>query len=132
MAALVSTWSKDPENKVGAVIVDPRNIIVSTGYNGPPQGVSDNYSTKEEKLARTLHAEENAILWARRSLQNCTLYLYPFIPCSHCAAMVIQTGIYRVVTTETEISNRWNPQVTIDMFNEARIELCQLIGDILE
>ena len=42
MAKLVSTWSKDPSTRVGAVIVDPSNRLVSVGYNGFPKGVTDN------------------------------------------------------------------------------------------
>ena len=39
---LASTWanlkSKDPKVKVGAIIVDEHNRIISTGYNGFPVG----------------------------------------------------------------------------------------------
>ena len=41
IAQEVSTWSKDPSTKVGAVIVDNRNRVVSMGYNGFPQRVAD-------------------------------------------------------------------------------------------
>ena len=34
MASLISTWSKDPSTKVGAVVVDDDRRIVSLGYNG--------------------------------------------------------------------------------------------------
>ena len=41
MAELVSTKSKDPSTKVGAVIVGPGNEILSTGFNGFPRGVDE-------------------------------------------------------------------------------------------
>lgn len=40
MAQLVSTWSKDPSTKIGAVLVRS-NKIVATGYNGFPSGIVD-------------------------------------------------------------------------------------------
>ena len=42
LAKLVGSWSKDPSTQVGAVIVDQKNRIVSVGYNGFPQKISDN------------------------------------------------------------------------------------------
>ena len=42
MAKLVSSWSKDPSTKVGAVITDDENRIISVGYNGFPREVIDN------------------------------------------------------------------------------------------
>jgi dCMP deaminase len=36
LAKTVSTWSKDPSTKVGAVIVDKNRRVVSLGYNGFP------------------------------------------------------------------------------------------------
>lgn len=46
MAYLVSTWSKDPSSKIGAVCVNRKGQILSTGYNGFPRGIKDT----EERL----------------------------------------------------------------------------------
>ena len=99
MAAQAAEWSKDPRRRVGAVIVDTRNRVISTGYNGFPRGVDDSpaiLTNREEKLRRVIHAEANALLFAQRSVEGCTLYAtYP--PCAQCTAMLIQAGIGRVV-----------------------------------
>lgn len=99
MAARVAEWSKDPRRRVGAIIVDAKNRVVSTGYNGLPRGVDDSpaiLANQEEKLRRIIHAEANALLFAHRSVEGCTIYTtYP--PCAQCAAMLIQAGIARVV-----------------------------------
>ena len=42
----ISTWSKDPSTKVGALIISEDRNIVSTGYNGFPRGIEDT----EERL----------------------------------------------------------------------------------
>jgi dCMP deaminase len=96
-AALVRLWSKDPSTKCGCVIADGK-AIVSTGYNGYPSGITDNPDdSREVKLAKTIHAEVNAILYAKRDLSGCTLYVTPIPPCSNCAAIIVQSGISRVV-----------------------------------
>jgi dCMP deaminase len=41
LAKTVSTFSKDPSTKVGAVIVDDDNRVISIGYNGFPKGIKD-------------------------------------------------------------------------------------------
>lgn len=101
MAILVATWSKDPDCKVGCVIVNPDRRVVSTGYNGFPVGVPDLYDTeaadyKARKLMLTIHAEMNAILNNVSDLRSCTLYC-TFEPCFDCAKAIVQSGIKRVV-----------------------------------
>ena len=100
MAKLVSTWSKDPSTKVGAVIVDPSNRLISVGYNGFPKGVTDDERLfdRDKKYDIIVHAEVNAILFANKTLDGCTMYTSPFQPCPRCAGLIIQSGIRRVVS----------------------------------
>lgn len=44
MAGFVSSKSKDPSTKCGAVIVSPNNVVLATGYNGFPRGVREEFS----------------------------------------------------------------------------------------
>lgn len=125
---LVATWSKDPSTGVGAVIVDSKNRIVSVGFNGFPRAVCDSDEAlfdRDEKLRRTIHAEENALLFAGRSVEGCTIYVtHP--PCARCAAKLIQSGIKRVVTSQTtwEFADRWGKEMlsATAMFLEAGVE----------
>jgi len=128
MAELISTWSKDPSTQCGAVIVDRRNRVVSVGFNGFPAGVSDrddHYQNREEKYRRVIHAEKNAILFAKQDLTGCTLYVYPMPPCSQCAAAIIQSGIKQVVTVEqsAEQAERWGKDIAVtqEMFAECGV-----------
>jgi dCMP deaminase len=125
LARLVSTWSKDPSTVVGAVIVDANRRILSTGYNGFPEGIDDSpekYEDREHKYAHVVHAELNAILDAggRNIPQGSTLYLWglPGPPCSGCAKHVIQTGIVRVVSRSGPYAARWAKE-----FEQARAML---------
>ena len=107
LAAQISTWSKDPGTQVGAVIVRPDRTIASLGYNGFPRGSGDTYTTREDKLLRTVHAELNAILNAREPLHGYTLYVTPLCPCSNCAAAIVQAGIANVVFEMESIRPEW-------------------------
>lgn len=108
MAKLVSSASKDPSTKVGAVLVDQYNRVISTGFNGYAQGVVDTYEDREEKLRRTIHAEENAVLFAQRDVRGCTLYT-THVPCAHCTAVLIQSKIANIVSISghPSFTDRW-------------------------
>lgn len=131
MADAVGTWSKDPSTKVGAVIVDRHGRVVSTGYNGLARGVADSeerLTDRDVKYKIILHAEENAILFARRDLTGCSLFVSSLPPCAHCASVIIQSGIGRVYTRNVEIPERWKKsmELTEQMFGEAGVELVRV------
>lgn len=127
MAEYVSTASKDPSTKVGAIIVDSERRIVSCGYNGLPKGVEDTderLNNRDLKYKLIIHGERNALLFANRSVDGCTLYTWPFMPCAACASMVIQKGISRVVAPYSE-NPRWTDEFKLskELFFEANVEL---------
>ena len=102
VAMLAAKRSKDPNTQVGACIVSPDNIILSTGYNGFPKGCSDDEfpwerEGKETKYPFVVHAELNAILNCNgKSLQGSKIYVALF-PCNECAKAIIQSGIQEVI-----------------------------------
>ena len=128
LAHLVASWSKDPSSKIGAVIVDSQNRIISTGFNGFPVGVKDTderLGDRETKYKMVLHAEENAIMFAKQNLNGCSIYVTKMPPCSHCAALIIQSGIKFVYVPDAEIPERWRESVglTKQMFKEAGVRI---------
>ena len=102
IAMLAARRSKDPSTQVGACIVSPDNIIISTGYNGMPKGCSDDEfpwdrTGEETKYPYVVHAELNAILNANgRDLRGSRIYVALF-PCNECAKAIIQSGVKEVV-----------------------------------
>jgi dCMP deaminase len=129
LAKLISTWSKDPSTQVGAVITDGIKVI-SIGYNGLPMFVRDDVdilNNREEKYKYIIHAEMNAILAAKCNLHGFTLYTYPFLPCTNCASMTIQTGIKRVVSLICQ-NDRWKERLeqSKDIFSRANIDVVEL------
>jgi dCMP deaminase len=126
LAKLVSTWSKDPSTKVGAVITDVNNRVISVGYNGFPKKIQDNdrLFDRQTKYNIVVHAEANALMFASKSVKECTLYTYPFEPCPKCASLIIQSGITRVVSIPNT-NERWEKdfQMSRSLFSEAGVLL---------
>lgn len=108
---LVKLRSKDPSTKVGACIVK-NNRILSTGYNGFPNHLSDedypwdkgNDDPTKNKYYYVVHAELNAILNARVAIEGSTLYVNKF-PCNECAKAIIQSGIKKVIYSDEKDNN---------------------------
>lgn len=134
VASLVSSWSKDPSTKCGAVIVRPDKTVAGTGFNGFPKGCSDDsglYHNRELKYERVVHAELNAILHTYENMDGYTIYTWPpsFGPtCARCSAHVIQAGITRVVHAFSEgadINSRWKEslEIGLQMYSEADVEV---------
>lgn len=104
IAIFTSLRSKDPSSKVGAVIVNERNHIVGTGYNGFVAAIDEDlFSWEREggwidtKYPYVVHAEANAILSSTTSdLRNCSIYSTLF-PCNECAKQIAQKRISEVV-----------------------------------
>ena len=126
LAEHVAGWSKDPSTKVGCVIVDQQNRVVSLGFNGFPRGVKDTnlrYMDKDVKYLFVAHAERNALDNAPLSVEGCTLYS-PLLPCNECAKSIIQKGIKKVVSYEPDEDRphlHW--EITKKMFQEAEVQL---------
>lgn len=106
IAKLSAMRSKDPSTQVGACIVSNDNRILSIGYNGCPNGFSDDdfpWDREGEplntKYMYVCHAEMNAILnyrGSRKELENAKVYVDLF-PCNECAKLIIQAGIKEVI-----------------------------------
>jgi dCMP deaminase len=129
LAKFISEWSKDPSTKVGAVITDCDNRIISVGYNGFPKDIHDYeemLNDRETKYNMIVHGEMNAILFANRSLLDCTLYTYPFMPCPRCASIIIQSRIKRVISYKNSI-DRWEKDLKLSrwLFKQANVELIE-------
>jgi dCMP deaminase len=105
LAKFVSEWSKDPNAKVGAVILSRRGGDISIGYNGFPMGVEDSAERLQDgdvKLELVVHAEQNALIAAGSRGAGATLYVWGKPVCARCAGSIIQAGVKRVVAPSPE------------------------------
>lgn len=97
---VVCQKSQDPSSKYGAVIVDTKNRVLSTGYNGIPRGLEykPTYYDRPDKYMYFVHAEQNAIFNAAAAgtrIEGSSIYvLRP--PCVECSKAIVQCGILHV------------------------------------
>lgn len=116
LALEVAQWSKDPSTKVGCVIADLEHRPVSYGFNGFAKGIADTAKRLDDRatrLALTLHAEDNAILFAQGSLENTHLFC-THLPCAHCASRIVQVGISQVhYLAQPGYEARWSEDTSL-------------------
>lgn len=131
LAKEISTWSKDPSRKIGAVAVGEKGQILAQGYNGFPRGIldsADRYNDRPTKYKYVVHAEMNVIFNASLngvSLDGADLYVYGLPVCSECAKGIIQVGIKKVfLFVEEDIPPIWIESwaQTRGMFKEAGVK----------
>ena len=132
---VIAKRSKDPKRKIGALIVNEDNRIISIGYNGMPktkEGIDNDKvypwtkvgkSIEDTKYAYVVHAELNAILNAAsngQSVKGCTLYV-TYNCCNECCKAIIQSGIKKVVYMYSKDKAIYN--IGREMLNNAGIEV---------
>ena len=125
LAKEVSTWSKDPSSKIGAVAIGNKGQVLAQGYNGFPRGIGDDgdrLEDRDKKYSYMVHAEMNCIYNATYngvSLDGAELYVYGLPVCSECAKGIIQVGIKSVYMEEINIPDRWEKASTLSrkLFN---------------
>lgn len=132
LARHIALLSKDPSTKVGAVIFDQKRRIVSTGYNGFARGVHDaeyRLSTREIKYKMILHAEANALMFAKGGLDGSTMVVtHPC--CAQCASLAIQAGVKHIMwpKPDTEFKLRWfdDLRLTQEILSEAGVTVTEI------
>lgn len=140
VAHVVRRRSNCITRQIGAILVQGKQII-STGYNGTPQGIKNcneggcsrcaerTIETSGQKLDYCVcsHAEENAIVQGALhgiKTEGATLYT-TFTPCTTCAKMIINAGIKKIVAMED-----YPDDLGTKLLKEAGIHLERYNGEI--
>jgi dCMP deaminase len=115
IAYMVSTRSRCPRRHVGTVLVQGKKLL-GTAYNGAPMGVPDCYEdgcliveelvpstadnsemVKKQRCIRTIHAEQNLLLFTDRVDREGSIVYVTDEPCWTCANMLANSGIAEIV-----------------------------------
>lgn len=133
IALVIAQRSKDPNTQVGSCIVNEKHKIVGVGYNGFPNGCSDDLlpwgksgEFLETKYPYVCHSEKNAILGSSNSeaLEGATIYVTLF-PCNVCAQDIIQSGIKYVIYLNDKYHDKDFTIAARKMFDLAGISYTQ-------
>jgi len=133
---VASMRSDDAETKLGSVIVDKLNKVVSIGYNNTPRKTKLP-KTRPQKYPYMIHAEENAILNCHSidRLNGCRVYILKLAPCSRCAGQLCQVGIKEVIIVNQDRGKdhkNWDFEASMNMFQQSNISLRTITVPILK
>jgi len=126
LAVAATFRSEDPYVKVGACALRWDYSVAGVGYNGPPSGVEVDWSDRDKRLARVIHAERNALGYAR--IGEIKLIACTMLPCPDCLTEIAKYRIPLVVYDE--IYKR-NP-LSLELAKEFKIKLIQVNSPELE
>ena len=103
LAEQVSRRSPDRHTKHGCVLADSDHRVISTGYNGPVTGVPNDLVPLDRpyKYDWLIHAEDNAVAFARCDLRGATAYITG-PPCASCFRRLLQVGVQRIVHNQRQ------------------------------
>ena len=132
IARLSAMRSKDPNTQVGACIVDQKNRICATGYNGFPTGCDDDIfpwgndgEFIDTKYPYVVHAEANAVLNRNsKDLEGCRIYTTLF-PCHECTKLIIQSRIREIIFQSNKYEDSDSHRATLKMLEAIGIPFRQ-------
>jgi len=91
LAKTAALRSEDPFIQVGCCIFRPDNSIASLGYNGAPPGIDIDWSDRDERRDRVIHAETNALKNIKP--HEADRMFVTLMPCGDCIKNVASYGI---------------------------------------
>jgi dCMP deaminase len=136
MVANVKSRSTCTRRQFGAIVVNDKREIISTGYNGVVRGAEhceDIGCIKDEMeiesgmghgICPAVHAEQNALIQAGRQAEGATMYLNGF-PCKICARLIVNSGVKRLV-----MSGDYSDDEGLKILQGGEVELVhEAVGD---
>ncbi len=126
MLEIVAARSTCVRRAVGAILVDERYKVLSTGYNGVPSGFSHCIDVPclgaqdipgDSSRCMAIHAEVNVIVQCAR-LDLARILYVSCTPCFTCAKMLCNTPVRRIVSAE-----EYSESEGLTVLRQAGIEL---------
>lgn len=147
VALVIANRSACDRAQVGAVIVDPTNRIIATGYNGPPAGFPHvggclSWCTRAQEASVTtsprvqraildqsysecpaLHSEANALsVCDRRDRLGGTIYVTGHV-CYGCAKLIANSGLHRVVVMTADAAEHRQPEASYKFLRDCGLDV---------
>jgi len=97
LARAASMRSEDPFYQVGAVMFRPNRTVAGVGYNGAPAGVTLEWQARDERRAKVIHAEVNALRTATLTDMYGGYCCVTHISCAPCLTVMASYKIATVV-----------------------------------
>lgn len=98
LAATAASRSEDPYHQVGCALLRHDRSVASLGYNGAPSGVEIDWSDRDGRRGKVIHAEANALRFVRPG--EIELMATTMMPCEVCILLASAYGIQRVIYTQ--------------------------------
>lgn len=112
--------SEDPYEQVGAVAIKKDGSII-LGYNGAPAGVNIDWSDRDERRKRVLHAESNVLTFCLPG--EVSILAVNLLPCPECIKVIAQKKIKTVYYSRSV--DRW-AELTNTLAKEFKVRLIEL------
>jgi dCMP deaminase len=94
LAKTAALRSEDPFVQVGCCILRPDNSIASLGYNGAPPSINIDWSNRDDRRRRVIHAETNALKHIKPG--EADRMFVTLMPCGDCIKNAASYGIKQV------------------------------------
>lgn len=98
IAEAASKRSQDTWKAVGSCALRFDKSVAGVGYNGAPRGIEIDWSDRDKRRERVVHAEINALSYCRPD--EVWLLASTLLPCRHCMQTIAAYGIKNVVYKE--------------------------------
>jgi dCMP deaminase len=117
--------SEDPYVQVGACVVKKKGFGLSVGYNGAPTKVDIDWSDRDERRKKVLHAETNILNWVLPG--EVEFLAITHLPCPECIKAIAQKGIKKIIYSE--LMDKYDNDLTFQLAKIFDIEVRQLSID---
>jgi deoxycytidylate deaminase len=116
--------SEDPYVQVGAVAIKKDGSVI-LGYNGAPSGINIDWTNRDERRKRVIHAEANVLNFVKP--EEVDFLATTHLPCAECMKIIAQKRIKTVYFAK--ILENYDSSLTSKLAEEFAIKLNLLALD---
>lgn len=113
--------SEDPYVQCGAVIIKNDHSIL-LGYNGAPAGINIDWSDRDKRRKRVLHAEQNVLDGVK--FGEVKIFAVTALPCEKCILEIANKGIKTVYFRD--FLENYDRNATFELAREFGIQLIKM------